>query len=64
MSAKLVGLMEILEEKGTELRMPYSEHLEDGIFELYCKQPKSRVISTQNINAPRRRVSAETDGHV
>ena len=38
MSAKLVGLMEILEEKGTELRMPYSEHLEDGIFELCCKQ--------------------------
>ena len=36
MSAKLVGLMEILEEKGTELRMPYSEHLEDGIFELRC----------------------------
>ena len=33
MSAKLVGLMEILEEKGTE-----SEHLEDGIFELRCKQ--------------------------
>ena len=32
MSAKLVGLMEILEEKGTELRMPYSEHLEDGIL--------------------------------
>ena len=38
MSAKLVGLMEILEEKGTELRMPYSEHIEDGIFELRCKQ--------------------------
>lgn len=38
MAAKLVGLMEILEEKGTELRMPYSEHLEDGIFELRCKQ--------------------------
>ncbi len=37
MSAKLVGLMEILEEKGTELRMPYSEHLVDGIFELRCK---------------------------
>ena len=37
MAAKLVGLMEILEEKGTELRMPYSEHLEDGIFELRCK---------------------------
>ena len=40
MSAKLVGLMEILEEKGTELRMPYSEHLEDGIFELRCKLRK------------------------
>ena len=38
MSAKLVGLLEILEERGTELRMPYSEHLEDGIFELRCKQ--------------------------
>jgi phage-related protein len=38
MSAKLVGLMEILEEKGIELRMPYSEHIEDGIFELRCKQ--------------------------
>ena len=38
MAAKLVGLMEILEEKGTELRMPYSEHLEEGIFELRCKQ--------------------------
>jgi phage-related protein len=38
MSAKLVALMEILEEKGTELRLPYSEHLEDGIFELRCKQ--------------------------
>ncbi len=37
MSAKMVGLMEILEEKGTELRLPYSEHLEDGIFELRCK---------------------------
>ncbi|MBO4781847.1 MAG: type II toxin-antitoxin system RelE/ParE family toxin [Lachnospiraceae bacterium] len=38
MTAKLVGLMEILEEKGTELRMPYSEYLDDGIFELRCKQ--------------------------
>ena len=38
MAAKLVGLMEILEEKGTELRMPYSEHPENGIFELRCKQ--------------------------
>lgn len=37
MAAKLIGLMEILEEKGTELRMPYSEALDDGIFELRCK---------------------------
>jgi phage-related protein len=46
MTAKLVGLMEILEEKGTELRMPYSEHLEDGIFELRAKQGNdiSRVL--------------------
>lgn len=38
MAAKLVGLMEVLEEKGTELRMPYSGYLDDGIFELRCKQ--------------------------
>ena len=31
MAAKLIGLMEVLEEKGTELRKPYSEHLDDGI---------------------------------
>ena len=37
MAAKLVGLMEVLESKGTELRLPYSEHLTDGIFELRCK---------------------------
>ena len=38
MAAKMVGLMELLEEKGNELRMPYSEALGDGIFELRCKQ--------------------------
>ena len=37
MAAKLISLMEILEEKGMELRLPYSEFLEDGIFELRCK---------------------------
>ncbi len=37
MRAKVVGLMEILEERGTSLRLPYSEHLDDGIFELRCK---------------------------
>ena len=37
MTAKLIGLMELLEEKGPELREPYSAPLEDGIFELRCK---------------------------
>lgn len=37
MNAKLIGLMELLEEKGTELREPYSAPLGDGIFELCCK---------------------------
>ncbi|MCR5530111.1 MAG: type II toxin-antitoxin system RelE/ParE family toxin [Saccharofermentans sp.] len=37
MAAKLVGLLEILEEKGPELRLPYSGYIEDGIFELRCK---------------------------
>lgn len=38
MNAKMVGLMEILEEKGTLLREPYSAPLEDGIFELRAVQ--------------------------
>lgn len=38
MRAKMVGLLEILEEKGNLLREPYSKHLDDGIFELRCKQ--------------------------
>ncbi|MBR4224016.1 MAG: type II toxin-antitoxin system RelE/ParE family toxin [Oscillospiraceae bacterium] len=37
MAAKLVGMLELLEEKGTELTMPYTRHLDDGIFELRCK---------------------------
>ena len=37
MRAKLVGLLEILEEKGNMLREPYSKHLEDGILEIRCK---------------------------
>ena len=37
MTAKMIGLMDILEEKGTELRKPYSKYLDDGIFELRCK---------------------------
>lgn len=37
MAAKMISLMEILGEKGTALRLPYSSHLTDGIFELRCK---------------------------
>ena len=37
MRAKVIRLLEILEQKGTELREPYSKHLDDGIFELRCK---------------------------
>lgn len=37
MRAKLVGMIEILEEKGNMLREPYSKSLGDGIFELRCK---------------------------
>ncbi|WP_333686380.1 type II toxin-antitoxin system RelE/ParE family toxin, partial [Mitsuokella jalaludinii] len=29
---------ELLEEKGTDLREPYTKPLGDGIFELRCKQ--------------------------
>ena len=35
--------MKLLEEKGKELRLPYSEHLEDEIFELRTKQ-SSNII--------------------
>ncbi len=37
MRAKLAGLVQILQEKGNELREPYSKHLDDGIFELRGK---------------------------
>ena len=42
----MVGLLEILEEKGSELRLPYSRSLGDGIFELRCKQGSniSRIL--------------------
>ena len=38
MQAKMVQMMELLEEKGTDLREPYTKPLGDGIFELRCKQ--------------------------
>lgn len=37
MLAKVVGLLHILEEKGNELREPYSKPIGDGIFEIRCK---------------------------
>jgi len=38
MQAKIFKNLELLENKGNELRDPYSKHLEDGIFELRTKQ--------------------------
>lgn len=35
--------MALLEEKGTELRLPYSRHLDDGIFELRTIQGKNII---------------------
>ena len=37
MKAKMVGVLELLEEYGNQLREPYSKHLDDGIFEIRCK---------------------------
>jgi phage-related protein len=37
MRAKMVGLLDLLEEKGNQLREPYSKSVGDGIFELRCK---------------------------
>ena len=37
MAAKILWTIDLLETYGTTLRMPYSKHLDDGIFELRCK---------------------------
>ena len=37
MKAKIFKTLELLEEFGNELRLPYSKFLEDGIFELRTK---------------------------
>lgn len=46
MRAKMGSMMELLQEKGNELRMPYTEPIEDGIFELRAIQGNniSRVL--------------------
>ncbi len=41
--AKVFRDLELLENKGNELRLPYSEHLDDGIFELRTIQGKNIV---------------------
>lgn len=35
--AKCLMILELLEEKGNELREPFGKHLEEGIFELRAK---------------------------
>ena len=37
MRARVFQTLKLLSEKGTSLRMPYSEHLVDGIFEIRAK---------------------------
>lgn len=37
MIAKVLKIIELLELNGLSLRLPYSEHLEDGIFEIRAK---------------------------
>ena len=46
MRAKLLKIMELLAANGTDLRMPYSEYLSDGIFEIRAKYGSdiSRVL--------------------
>ena len=46
MQAKIFMVLELLEEMGPALRLPYSENLQDGIFEVRAKQGSdiSRVL--------------------
>ena len=37
MRAKMISTISILQDNGPELRKPYSEHLNDGIFELRAR---------------------------
>ena len=37
MRAKVLGIINVVEEKGNQLREPYSKHLEDGIFKIRGK---------------------------
>ncbi|MCM1335324.1 MAG: type II toxin-antitoxin system RelE/ParE family toxin [Bacteroides sp.] len=46
MKARMIKLVDMLEKNGSELRMPYSKHIDDGIFELRAKvgSDTSRVL--------------------
>ena len=43
MRAKLVGLLEILEEKGNQLREPYSKPIDDGFIKKTQKTPPEEI---------------------
>ena len=43
--AKAFRDLNLLQEKGTELRLPYSRHLDDGIFELRTIQGNNIIRS-------------------
>lgn len=38
LKAKLLWTLDLLQEEGNELEKPYSEYLEDGIFEVRCQK--------------------------
>lgn len=38
MIAKIIRIIELLERNGSTVRLPYSEYLRDGIFEIRAKQ--------------------------
>lgn len=46
MQAKILKILDLLQVNGPYMRLPYSEHLEDGIFEIRAKQSTniSRVL--------------------
>ena len=46
MQAKVLKILDLLQVNGPYVRLPYSEHLEDGIFEIRAKQSTniSRVL--------------------
>ena len=46
MQAKILKTLDLLQVNGPYMRLPYSEHLEDGIFEIRAKQSTniSRIL--------------------